>query len=120
MCLDFWRMESIGSNKVDPSVSVEDKSALAILESTTKLVNGRYEVGMLWKSDQPQLPNNFSVASAQFQSLERKLSRNPELRVMYKATVDDDFQKSYVRKQSFLSLRLLSILPLTGTFHIIQ
>ena len=55
----FWASESYGfGNECDNANSVEDNRALEILEGTTSLKNGRYEVGLLWQDDNCCLPNN--------------------------------------------------------------
>ncbi len=104
---EFWRFESYGLQPSAP-VSVDDQRALSVLESTTKLVDGRYEVGMLWKQKATVLPKNYSVAAAQFYGLEKKLGRNPDLMSMYKLTVDTDVLKSFVRKVLPPELSVLS------------
>lgn len=43
-------------------LSDDDHRAISILESTIKYVGYRYEVGVLWKNDPPNLPNNYPVA----------------------------------------------------------
>ena len=42
--------------------SVEDREALESLKRTTSLVNGKHEVGLLWKNENPHLPNNRTLA----------------------------------------------------------
>lgn len=45
----FWASESYGfGNTGDSSNSVENETALEILEGMTRLKNGGYEVGLLW------------------------------------------------------------------------
>ena len=39
-------------------VSREDLRAEDILEKTTRSVNGHYETGLLWRSENVELPNN--------------------------------------------------------------
>ena len=53
----FWASEAYGfGNDGDIANSVEDNRALEILEGTTRLKNGRYEVGLLWRdAEQPIL-----------------------------------------------------------------
>ena len=54
-------------------MSVEDQEALKRMENSVRVVDGHYEVGMLWKSVTPWLPNNRQMAAARLQSLKRKL-----------------------------------------------
>ena len=59
----FSASESYGfGNAGDSAYSIEDKMALEILKSSTKLRQGRYEVGLLWRTNSSQLPNNRSLA----------------------------------------------------------
>lgn len=43
----FWRIKAVKLN--EKPLSVEDKIAVKIIKNTTRSVDGRYEVGMLWK-----------------------------------------------------------------------
>lgn len=55
----FWALEShIFSNNGDTLNSLEDKRALQILKRTTRLKDRRYEVDLLWRNNNPELPNN--------------------------------------------------------------
>ena len=80
------------------AMSQNDRQALTILNKTVRMVNGHYEVGMLWKSEETWLPDNRNMAAAQLQTLRRKLDKNAELRENYKAFVDDYLEKGYARK----------------------
>ncbi len=51
---------------------------------------------MLWAEDPPKLPNNFYSAKAQLLSLEKRLSKDPDLRGRYAETVSQDIEKGYV------------------------
>jgi hypothetical protein len=54
----LWDLERHGFVSDDRKCpSVEDKRCLEVLEKTTSCVDGRYQVGMLWKRD-PVLPNS--------------------------------------------------------------
>ena len=72
--------------------------AQAILEKTTKHNGERYEVGFLWADDNPNLPNNYYSAYQQFLLMERRLSKDPELKEAYKATIEKDLENHFVRK----------------------
>ena len=59
----FWATEKHGFvNTGECADSVEDREALKSLKRTTSLVNGKYEVGLLWKNENPHLPNNRALA----------------------------------------------------------
>jgi len=61
----------------------DEKRANKILQDSTKFINGHYEIGLLWKSDTPKLSNNRQLAIKRLGSLERKLSKNPQLAKKY-------------------------------------
>lgn len=58
---NFFAIESIG---VGPTKlrSEEDARAEKVMESTLIFKNGRYEIGMTWKTDNETLPDNLSMA----------------------------------------------------------
>ena len=65
----FPRLEDIDMNRSSKKkMSVEDQEALKRMENSVCVVGGHYEVGMLWKSDTPWLPNNKQTAEARLQS----------------------------------------------------
>ena len=69
----FWALESHGfSNDGDCSNSGEDERALEILKKTTRLRDGRYEVGLLWRKDNPDMPNSRTQAEKRLQQLKRR------------------------------------------------
>ena len=91
-------MESYGAMKNVDSRSAADRQANDILEQTTILKDGRYHVGMLWADEDPELPNNYFSALAQFNSLERRLDKDPELKAKYAKNINEDLTKGYVIK----------------------
>ena len=46
-------------------------------------------MGLLWKSDNPVLPYNRTLAEARLQHLKRRFLRDPELEVKYRAVIED-------------------------------
>ena len=97
----FWALESHGfSNDGDTSNSLEDERALEILKRTTELKDGRYEVGLLWRNDNPELPNNRMQAEKRLQQLKRRFQRNPEFAAQYKTVMNDYIVKGYAVKLS--------------------
>ena len=83
----FWNLEDYGAvNSGEKPLSVEDKRALKIIEDTTRLVGGHYEVGLLWKNDERMLPNNHTMANQRSESLRRRLTKlgNEQMAIKYR------------------------------------
>ena len=70
-------------------ISPNEKRSLELLEKTTKIVNGHFQVGLLWKNDFPILQNNPELAIQRFKSLEKRFSNNPEIFNMYNSQIND-------------------------------
>ena len=63
----FWTLEQHGFEDVDEyEYSADDLKALEILNKTTHLANDKYEVGLLWKSEMPTIPDNRPMAERDF------------------------------------------------------
>ena len=75
------------------SETKKERQAQEILESTTRFTEGRFEVGLLWNKPNAKLPNNYSAALGNLKSLERRLSKDPQLKQMYQDTIDKDEEK---------------------------
>ena len=73
----WWDIETYASKINVASQSKKEQQAQKFLESTTKFTGERYEVGMLWKEPEPNLPNNYNSALGQLYSLERRFQRDP-------------------------------------------
>lgn len=80
------------------SMSVEDKRALRVMESTLSHVDGHYEMGLPWRADDIKLPNNLALAHARLNQLKRKLSHDKILHEMYTKTVTDYIDKGYAKE----------------------
>ena len=65
----------------EPVRSVEDRRALAVMEQTTKKLEGEdaYVSGLLWREEDPSLPYNYDMAARRLESLEKKFKNNPEV-----------------------------------------
>ena len=95
--IKFWyELESYGAFKQVDVRSAVDKHALSLLNSETVHNGERYIVPMIWIDSNASLPNNYYSSLAQFITLERRLSKDPELRERYADTIREDIRKSYV------------------------
>ena len=75
---------------------------MQIIEDTTRLVDGRYEVGMLWKKDERWFPNNLVMARQRLESLRRRLTKsgNEEMAIKYRELMDSYIRSGFARKLS--------------------
>ena len=93
----YWSMEKTASEPVKSFVlSDVDNEALQILEKTCRHNGERYEVGLPWKTD-VNLPNNYYAALNRVRSLEKRSTRNPELKKRFDETLTTDLEKQYVK-----------------------
>ena len=113
----WWSLEAYATNCTVSGRSKEDKRALEILENTTKHTGERYEVGLLWATDQQDIPNNYVSAASQLTSLERRLSKNEDLRKRYEETIHVDVANGHVRKLNKEELRETAMEPQWYTPH---
>ena len=61
-------------------------------------MNGKYEVGLLWKNENPHLPNNRALAERRLQQFKKKFQRKPEFAEQYKSVLNPYPYKGYARK----------------------
>ena len=80
------------------SMSIEDKRAMQIMESSIVFENGHYRLGLPWRDECTCLPNNMFLALARLHQLRRKLSRDSSLHQKYTETVNDYIAKGYARE----------------------
>jgi len=86
---------------------------MKFLNESTRKVDGRYEVPLIWRDDKVKLPDNFAAAAQHLNFLE-KLNRNPELAERYRKTIDMDMEKGYIK--SLLRRKQLHQPCANGTF----
>ncbi|XP_059058147.1 uncharacterized protein LOC131851643 [Achroia grisella] len=92
---NYYRLDSIGISKKEPR-STADACAIEILERTAnRLPCGRFEVGLLWKPDNPIIPNSYSLALSRFLSLEKKMISDPGYAERYRQNIHDLVSKDY-------------------------
>lgn len=96
---EFWKVESYGIQKTEiEPMSVEDKRAMKVIEDTISKEEGHYQMGLLWKKENPQLPYNRMLAEARLRSLKGRLTRDPELLNRYKTAIEGHLAKGHARK----------------------
>lgn len=74
----FFEVEEAAVNT--PVESADDVRAKKIVEETTHKVAGGFETGLLWRFDNPIFPDSYPLAYRRMLSLEKRLSKDPELK----------------------------------------
>ena len=118
----FLRLEDIDMNRSSKKgMSVEDQEALKGMKGSVRVVEGHYEIGMLWKSDNPWMPDNKQMAEARLQSLKRKLKRDEGFHRKYREFMNNLISRGYARKlteeEAARRSRRTWYLPHHGVFH---
>ena len=95
----WWRTENFGCRyDNDTQQSVEDERVMKFLNESTRKVDRRYEVPLIWCDENVNLPHNFPAAARWLEFLRKRLSRDPELAKNYKKTIDMNLKKGYIKR----------------------
>lgn len=90
--------ESFGVLVTADRLSVENERALKIMNETIKKVDRRYEIGLLWRHDNIQLPESRYRALQRMRCVEKKCRQNDKLGRDYCDKIRDYEEKGYIRK----------------------
>ena len=80
------------------AMSVEDRRALTQMESSVKLVNGHYQLGLPWKFKSVSLPNNRDFAMGRLRHLKKRFQHDPHLFEKYKDTINGYVSSGFARR----------------------
>ena len=85
------------------------------------MVEGHHEIGMLWKSDYPCMPDNKQMVEARLQSLKRKLRRDEKFHSKYREFMHNIISRGNARQlteeEAACRRRRTWYLPHCGVFH---
>ncbi|XP_063386428.1 uncharacterized protein LOC134672453 [Cydia fagiglandana] len=95
-----FKIDSIGISKKEAR-NADDERAIQVLESTAhRLPGGRFEVGLLWKADNLDIPDSYKLALSRFLSLEKKMIKDPCYAERYRRNIHDMLSKEYAEQCS--------------------
>jgi len=80
------------------SMSVEDKKALAIMQTSAKIVDGHYEIALPWRKQCPQLANNRCIAERRLYGLKTRFQQDNDLFKIDKVTMESYLDKKHARR----------------------
>ncbi len=91
----FWDQEHTGILPAKEVVmSCDDVRAMKKMDRETILVDGHYQVPMLWDNSRKKLPDNLPMARKRYHHLEKKLRADKELYTRYKTVIDGYLQQN--------------------------
>lgn len=93
-----FELESIGIVPKQPSNDIDARAQNVLSTTTNRRPDGRYETGLLWKTDNETLPNNYAQAHNRLVNIERKLDKNPEMRSEYAKQLEHLLANDYAEK----------------------
>ena len=96
---NMWDMDALGERDPEKVIlTPEERSAVKKTEESMRRVGDRYEVGIPWKEEVPNLPDNRELARSRLEGLERSLCRRPRIAERYKMAMTANIEKGYIRK----------------------
>ncbi|KAI9550868.1 hypothetical protein GHT06_006258 [Daphnia sinensis] len=105
----FWQLEAKDVDVEQPVLCEDDLRGQRILESTVKNVGNRYQVGLMWKTDNVNLPDNRGTALKRLFSMERRFQRDEDFARKYDAVVKEYISLDHARLLTTDELRNRSI-----------
>ena len=93
-----FAIESLGVSAYNRDGGEKIQRARQLMQATTvRLKNGRWQTGLLWDSDDVDMPNNQHAALSRFHQLERKFQGDATLKSAYHEKMRDLLAKGYAR-----------------------
>ena len=93
--LKLWPQDSTAEEE-EKELTAEDRYCIQMMTKERRLVQGRYEMPVLWKPGEPDLPPNRPQAMKRLLSNERKWENDPEDWTAYNREIDLHLEKGYV------------------------
>ncbi|XP_073821452.1 uncharacterized protein [Musca autumnalis] len=91
---------NLEDSSVKTVVSAQDSMSMNILKTSCQNVDGRYEVGLLWKYNVKQLPESYNNARKRLTCLQKKFQKDKNLRDVLQEQINNLLKKGYARKLS--------------------
>jgi len=84
--------------------TVDDEKALDILDNTCSKSEGHYQVGLLWRENNPTLPESYNNAMKRLNCLKAKINREPEFFGKIEMQINNLLEKGYASELSSAEL----------------
>ncbi|CAH8545054.1 unnamed protein product [Schistosoma haematobium] len=95
---ELYDVEFSDAYSSDKSLSVDDKTAIKIVEGGTRFDNGHFVVSIPWKKNPNMKVDNYEVANRRLRSLKGMLSKDVSLHIRYINSIESKFTKTYAER----------------------
>ncbi|XP_058128695.1 uncharacterized protein LOC131292964 [Anopheles ziemanni] len=95
---EYFTLDVCGITNPGRLLSKDEERAIQLLERETRLLDGRYETGLLWKFDDVRLPPSKEMALRRHKCLVRKLKKDKVLAEAMKLKMKEYEEKGYIRR----------------------
>jgi hypothetical protein len=103
MCA-LWNQDLVTSQ--EENFNPEEKMAIEKATKSLKHLGDRYEIGIPWRKDKPELPDNRAAAERRLRSLEMSLrKKSAEVFEQYQTAFNNNIEKGYIQKIDFMTLQ---------------
>lgn len=79
MIRNYFSTEDFGVKATKTITSHEEERSKELIEKTFKKENGKYDVGLLWKTENVRFPDSYNHALRRLESLEKQIKRDTSL-----------------------------------------
>ncbi|XP_062701238.1 uncharacterized protein LOC134285126 [Aedes albopictus] len=93
-----FSLENVGVSADQTPESDDDKRAPRLLKETTRRTSVGFETGLLWRTDSVVLPNSYPMAIRRLECFERRLNRDPDLRVSVQRLIEEYLENGYIHE----------------------
>ena len=108
------------NDDVVENMSMEDRRAEDIMNMTTVLKDGHYQIGLPFKHNPPRLPDSLPTAKKQLEYLKLKMERDENFRKKYSGVMEKYREEGAARevpKEELATLKPLWYLPHHAVWH---
>lgn len=92
-----YDIDALGIQLKRKPIAMEER-AKEIFDKTAKRVDGRFEVGLPWTSEDVSLPPSYDMAVSRLRSIERKMEKSEEFKNAYTTQMNKLVEKGYAKR----------------------
>ena len=96
--LDALPHDHVISCGLENDNSHEDRLAHQEMKDSVRIVDGHFQLPLLWRRKDVRLPNNRSMVERRLKSLKNRLSKNEELRSRYAEVMQGYLERGYAEE----------------------